>query len=102
MKASDLARIQDDYTRFVQAATFLQSLEKSRAIALEIRDISLLRLRQDGPNKVSQPKLAKSIGVVQQRIAQMEQDARRRNKPSDLEARFEEWIEDAQPLDIES
>ena len=100
MKASDLAKIQDDYTRFVQSVTFLHSLEQSRAIALEVRDISLLRLRQDGPNKISQLKLARSIGVVQQRIAQMEQDARKRSKPSDLEARFEDWIEDAQPLDV--
>lgn len=99
MKASDLTTIPDDYSRFIQASKFLKGLEESRAIAMKVRDVSLLRLRR-GEDRIPQSRLARDIGVNQQRISAMESEAMTRLNPRGTEPNFDEWMDDAEPIEI--
>jgi len=89
MKASDLATIQDPMTRLLQSHKYLKALEDSRAIAIYVRDHTILELR-NRTKPMSYRKIAEQMGLSKTRIIQMEKEASKRVKSQPL-PQFERW-----------
>lgn len=75
MKASQLARVSDPLTRFVQSTKFLRSLLESEKAAVRIRDEALLTLLSQG---YTQTRLAETVGVSKQMISWIVKKAKER------------------------
>lgn len=79
MKVSDLAKIPEPYSRFVQSMKFLRSLKDAEAMAAEIRDRTLLELRDPSDiDRPTQTDIAEEVGVSPQRISLLENQAKQR------------------------
>jgi len=82
VKLTDLQEIPDDHSlaQFVQAIRFLDALALAENEAREIRDSAIVRLLDDPELEMSQRKLAKQVGLSQQRIQQIYAQAKQRQQ----------------------